>query len=161
VSGPTGPRAGHLDRFLASWERHESCYLDRLEQVARPGACWRERFRAATVETLRLAEEERVAARVLVVEPFRFGEVGRRRQQSLSRRLAVSLDTARAELPPDAPASPLAGEWLMAVFFHRVHRRLSTGAGPDLRSQLPELLFLGVAAYFGPEVALAELNRPA
>lgn len=144
--------------FTATWDRLEADYFARLEAAYRRSEGWRERFRAGALETMRLAEEHPQAARFLAVEALAFGELGRRRQRALGVRLATLLDTAREELDDPAAVPEVTAQWILSIFFHRLHGRLSTAAGPDLLSQLPELMFLAVSAYFGTEAGLAELD---
>ena len=143
--------------FLAAWEQAEARYLAWLESLcARPGS-WRERFRAAAADTMRLVEERPEAARVLVVEPIAFGELGHRQQRQLANRLAKLLDTAREELGESDAVPAATAHWILGIFYFRIHRRLS-GYGPDLPSQLPELTFLAISCYFGVDAGLAELD---
>jgi len=144
-------------RFGAAWERLETSYFERVAAIADPLGGWRDRFRAAATETARLVEAHPVEARFLAVDALAAGELGRERQHAFASRLAALLDSAREELPdPDAvPAATSA--WIAAMFFDRVYRRCATPDGPDLPSQLPELMFLAVSAYFGTEAGLQEL----
>src|SRR5215218_1014517 len=51
---------------------------------------------------------------------------------------------------PDPDLVPAAtSAWIIATFFARISGRCTKPHGPDLLSQLPELLFLAVSAYFG------------
>jgi AcrR family transcriptional regulator len=148
------------DEFLARWDRLEAAYLGRMEAVTAPCEEWRERFRAAAKETARLVEEHPAEARFLAVDTLAAGELGRRRQGVLAARLAEMLDSARDELPdPDRIPEATAG-WIVAIFFDRVYRRCAGFGIPDLPSQLPELMFLAISAYFGTEAGLEELVQP-
>jgi hypothetical protein len=152
-----GYREHDARRFIAAWERLETAYLDRLSEVCAAASEWRECFRAAAMETARLVEEYRPQTRFLVVDAMSAGPLGRERQRALSRRLGQKLDAARAELlHPEAIPSSTA-PWVVAMFFDRIYRRCTIEDAPDLSSQLPELLFLAISAYFGTEAGLREL----
>jgi len=144
-------------RFDAAWDRLETSYFERIAAVIGPLTGWRDRFRAAAIETARLVEAHIAEARFLAVDALAAGEVGRQRQRMFASRIAALLDSARDELsdPDGVPAATSA--WIAAMFFDRVYRRCSTPEGPDLPSQLPELMFLAVSAYFGTEAGLQEL----
>lgn len=143
--------------FARRWERLEAAYFARIEATIEPFSGWRDRFRAGATETARLVEAHPAEARFFAVEALAAGEAGRRYRQRLASRLAAALDTARAELPePDLVPEATSG-WIVAIFFARVHRRCTRPGGPDLPSQLPELMFLAVSAYFGTEAGLQEL----
>lgn len=147
-------------RFIAAWERLESAYFDRISEVCTVASEWRECFRAAAGETAHLVEEYRPQTRFLVVDALRAGSLGHERQRALSRRLSQKLDAARAELlhPESIPSST--APWVVGMFFDRIYRRCTIEDAADLPSQLPELLFLGISAYFGTEAGLRELLPP-
>jgi hypothetical protein len=154
-----GYRDEDAERFVCAWERVEGAYFASIATVIVPSDGWRDRFRAAAMETARLVESHRAEARFLVVDAMAAGELGRERQQALAERLALWLDSAREELDEPSSVPPVTGGWIVAVFFDRVYRRCVFDATPDLPSQLPELMFLAVSAYFGTEAGLHELTR--
>jgi hypothetical protein len=157
-----GYRDEDLQRFLAAWDHVEGAFLERLAEACAGSAEWRECFRAGAAEIARLVEEHRPQARFIVVDALGAGELGRRRQRALGALLAEKLDRARAELDDPERVPQATGPWIVALFFDRAYRRCSGGGtGPDLPSQLPELTFLAVSAYFGTEAGLAELFPPA
>lgn len=147
-------------RFLALWDRLEAEFLDRVMAAAAPFDEWRGRFRAAATETARLVEEFPEEARFLAVDTMATGELGRERQRALGSRLAELLDSARAELPEPDRVPDVTASWILAMFFDRIYRRCAASGGPDLPSQIPELLFLAVSAYFGTKKGLEELIPP-
>lgn len=147
-------------RFLAAWDRLEAEYLECLETTVAPFADWRDRFRAAATETVRLVEEHPDEAHFLVVDAMAAGELGRGRQHALGGRLREMVDTARAELPEPDRVPGVAATWIVAMFFDRIYRHCVASDSLDLSSQLPELMFLTVSTYFGTESGLEELIRP-
>lgn len=148
---------GEDEHFLATWRRIETSYLARMSAVTALHEEWRDRFRAAATETARLVEAHPAEARFVAVDSLAAGELGRECQAALGARLAALLDSARLELEdPDAVPAATA-PWVVGIFFDRVYRRCATGAGRDLPSQLPELMFLAISAYFGTEAGLEEL----
>ncbi|HKF82212.1 MAG TPA: hypothetical protein VKB23_04545 [Solirubrobacterales bacterium] len=144
-------------RFRAAWERLETTYFDRIAAITEPLTGWRDRFRAAAIETARLVEAHPAEARFLAVDALATGELGRELQGAFASRIAALLDTARDELPDPDRVPKVTSAWIAAMFFDRVYRRCATPDGPDLPSQLPELMFLAVSAYFGTEAGLREL----
>jgi hypothetical protein len=155
-----GYREEDAPHFIAAWERLETAYFDRLSEVCATASEWRECFRAAAEETARLVEEYRPQTHFLVVDALRADALGQEHQRAFSRRLGQKVDAARAELlhPETVPSST--APWVVAMFFDRIYRRCTVEDGPDLPSQLPELLFLGISAYFGTETGLRELLPP-
>jgi hypothetical protein len=147
----------HDEGFATRWQRLEAAYFARVETAIEPFSGWRDRFRAAATETARLVEAHPDDASFLAVESLAAGEVGRRCRNRLASRVAAALDTARAELSEPELVPEATSGWIVAIFFARVHRRCTRPDGPDLPSQLPELMFLAVSAYFGTEAGLEEL----
>lgn len=153
-----GFRPEDADRFLALWQRLEAAYMERLCVATAPHRSWRARFRAAAVETAELVEDHPSEARFLAVDALTAGELGRTCRATFGRRIAELLDSAREELDDPLLVPDATPQWILGIFFDRIYRR-ATGAGPDLPSQVPELLFLAVSAYFGTEAGLEELAR--
>lgn len=156
-----GYRDEDAPRFRVEWERLEEAYFAHMFAVVAPFDEWRERFRAAATETARLIEAHRPEARFLIVDALAAGELGRECQSRLATRIAEQIDLARAELAFPDSVPEATGGWIVAIFFDRVYRRCTVEDGPDLPSQLPELMFLAISAYFGTEAGLAELLPPA
>jgi hypothetical protein len=155
-----GFRPGDAPRFLALWDRLEAAYLERLAAVSAPFSEWRDRLRAAANETARLVEAHPAEARFLAVDSLAGGELGQERQRRLGARLVALLDAARTELADPGSIPEATGPWIVAIFFDRVWRRCTSPDGPDLPSQMPELMFLAISAYFGTEAGFEELVPP-
>lgn len=147
-----------LAAFEAAWDWLEGAYRERLAAAYEGIPDLRRCLRAAAMETANLVEERPSEARFLVVETLAVGEPGRRRQQAFGAGIAKLLDVAYAQLddPPSIP--PATSAWVTGMFFDRVYRCLSTERGADLAAQIPELMFLAVSSYFGPEEGLEELG---
>lgn len=155
AEGIYGDRLGY---FYAGWDLLEELYVGRVVAAYQPFDDWRDRLRAAVKETAGLLEAYPKQAHFLAVDALSVGRKGRERQQELATRLAAFLDEAREELedPGSAPAST--SDWVVGIFYDRIYRYLSSGREKVFWSDLPELMFLAVSSYFGPEVGLAELD---
>jgi AcrR family transcriptional regulator len=146
--------------FALAWDELEGAYLARIAAVYEVEEDWRDKFRAGAMETARLVDAYPHPARFLAVAALSAGELGRARQRAFGSRIAALLDTAREQIPdPDAAPPEITSRWIVSIFFDRIYRRLTAPAGPDLVSQLPELMFLAISSYFGTEAGLAELDR--
>jgi hypothetical protein len=155
-----GFREADAPRFISAWERLEVAYFERVAAVAAPYREWRDRFRAGATETAALVEAFPAEARFLAVDALAAGRLGRECQQRLASRLAELLDSAREELPDPDAVPESTSPWIVAIFFDRLYRRCTIEGEPDLPSQLPELMFLAISAYFGTEAGLEELIPP-
>jgi hypothetical protein len=149
------------DSFIARWERLEAAYLERIAAAVAPHPTWRERFRAGAALTVELVERYPQDACFLAVDSLSAGVTGRRCRRHLATHLAALLDSVRTELPEPDLVPAATSSWIVAIFFARVYRRCTSPEGPDLPSQLPELMFLAISAYFGTEAGLQELLRGA
>jgi AcrR family transcriptional regulator len=147
-----------LAYFNAGWGLLEAEFVRRLRLAYRPQHGWRDQLRAAIAEAARLFEHYPAQAHFLAVDALSVGEQGRARQQDLAARLAVFLDEARAESEHGGSAPTATSGWVMGIFFDRIYRYSSSGRESQLTADLPELMFLAVSAYFGPEAGLAELR---
>jgi AcrR family transcriptional regulator len=147
-----------LECFVACWDVLERGYVRRLQRAYEPYVDWRERLRAAALETARLLGAYPKQAHFLAVDALSVGEAGRVRQQALAARLAVFLDEAREDLSDPGSAPAATSGWVIGLFFDRIYRYVSTGREDQFHRDLGELMFLAVSSYFGPEEGLAELR---
>jgi AcrR family transcriptional regulator len=145
--------------FAAAWEELEGAYLERAASAYELEEDWRDKFRAGALETVRLAEAHPRPARFLAVAALSAGELGRAHQRALGSRIAALIDTAREQIPDSDAIPAITSRWIVSIFFDRIYRRFASPGGPDLVSQLPELMFLAISSYFGTEAGLAELDR--
>jgi len=151
----------HPDRlayFNAGWDLLEDLYVERIVAAYSPFENWRDRLRAAARETASLLEAYPKQAHFMAVDSLSVGKPGRDRQQDLAARLAAFLNEARKDLEDPGSAPPTTSSWVVGLFFDRAYRYLSTGREGLFVSDLPELMFLAVSSYFGPEEGLAELE---
>lgn len=152
-----GYRDPDVGLFEAAWDQLEAEYLNRIETAASSFEGWRDRFRAAAAETLRLVEEHPLEARFLAVDSITAGDFGRSRQRRLSAHLASLIDAAREEIPEPDQVPAVTAQWILAIFFDCIYRHLAGDAGGRLEDQLPELMFLAISPYFGTEAGRREL----
>jgi AcrR family transcriptional regulator len=148
-----------LTYFSAGWDLLERFYVERMMEAYRPFEGWRNRLRAAARETARLMQEFPKQAHFMVVDALSVGKPGRDRQQELAARLAMLLDEARKDLDDPGSAPATTSGWVVGLFFDRMYRYVSTGREDLFARDLPELMFLAVSSYFGPEEGLDELHH--
>lgn len=152
-----GRHFGDLDQcFLSAWDRLEAIYLTRIALAYEGIEDWRERLRAGLGETLRLIEDHPGPARFLILTTLAAGEAQRARQRQLAANLLERLEEATAGLGLAGPEN--GPRYVLAMVFDRIYRHLSSDSGGSLSAQLPELMFLAVSAYLGPEAGLEELG---
>jgi hypothetical protein len=148
-----------ISYFHAGWDLLEAELVRRLRAAYRPVSGWRNQLRAAAAEIAELLARFPAEAHFLAVDALSVGDQGRERQQRLAARLAVYLDQARAESGNSGAAPAATSAWVIGLFFDRIYRCSAGGREGSFAAELPELMFLAVSAYFGPEVGLAELEQ--
>lgn len=156
--------------FYDSFKGKTDCYLQAhdagVEQVealmitaAEGEPSWEGKVRAGLAALLAFLEAEPNVGRALIVEVHRAGPAARERRVTAMRRAAGFLDLARREDGAWA-APPVAGEAVAAGIHSVLHSRLAARDG-GFRVLLPELMYVAILPYFGPERAARELRGAA
>jgi len=165
-------RAGiYRQAFYDDFESKEDCYLQALdagsawvelamrEAAAEGESGWRGQLRGALTGLLRFFDEQPEVGRALLVEVHAAGPraVGKR-TEAMGRAVAM-VDLAREESEGLAPA--IAAEAVVAGILAVLHTRLAAHQPANFGRLLPELMYLAVLPYFGPDVAAAEMRAEA
>jgi AcrR family transcriptional regulator len=153
--------------FYDSFEDKEDCYLQALdagsawiELAMRDGALgettWRGQLRGALCGLLSFLEEQPAVGRALLVEVHAAGPSAVEKRTEAMERAAAMMDGAREESLGMAPE--IAAEAVVAGILAVLHTRLSADQTGSLMQLLPELMYLAVLPYFGPDEAAAEMR---
>lgn len=153
--------------FYDSFDDKEDCYLQAIdagsawvELAMREGAAgrttWRGQLRAALTRLLRLLDEEPEVGRALLVEVHAAGPRAVGKRAEALERAAAMMDLAREEV--DSPAPAISAEAVVAGILAVLHARLANHQTEGFARLLPELMYLAVLPYFGPEAAAAEMR---
>jgi AcrR family transcriptional regulator len=161
-------RAGiYRQAFYDSFSDKEDCYLTALDtgvewvesemRAAAAGADgWRGKMRGALAGLLRFLDDEPDVGRALLVEVHAAGPRAVEKRTAALKRAAALVDEGRSEGREDAPA--ISAEAVVAGILAVLHGRLATGQSDDFVALLPELMYVVVLPYLGPEEAAAELR---
>lgn len=165
-------RAGlYRQAFYDDFADKADCYLqahddgtERVEGLVRAAAKsergWPGQLRAGLQALLDFLEAEPDVGRALIVEVHPAGPAARERRTAAMRRAAGYLDQARLEQgAKDAPA--IASEAVVAGIVAVLHSRLASRQDDGFRELLPELMYVAVLPYLGPEAAAGELRAVA
>jgi AcrR family transcriptional regulator len=156
--------------FYDNFEDKADCYLQahdagvaRVEEPVRAATRgerdWQAQLRAGLLALLEFLDREPDVGRALIVEVHAAGPAAREKRSAAMRRAATYLDRARLEEGSnEAPA--IASEAVAAGILGVLHSRLASRRDGNFRPLLPELMYVAVLPYFGPEAAAAEM-RPA
>ncbi len=153
--------------FYDSFEDKEDCYLQALDSgaawvelamrdAAESEETWRGQLRGALAGLLEFLDEQPDVGRALLVEVHAAGRRAVEKRTEAMERAAYLMDLAREESEDVAPA--ISAEAVVAGILAVLHARLSSGELVGFGRLLPELMYLAVLPYFGPDAAGAELR---
>jgi AcrR family transcriptional regulator len=118
---------------------------------------WPTQLRAALEALLDFLDAEPDAGRALIVEVHPAGAQALEKRAAAMRLAAAHLDRARLqEGSKGAPA--IASEAVAAGILAVLHSRLASRDESGFRPLLPELMYVAVLPYFGPEAAARQLQ---
>lgn len=153
--------------FYDSFEDKEDCYLQAIDagsawielamrETAMGETTWRGQLRGALSGLLAFLEEQPAVARAVLVEVHAAGPRAVEKRTEAMERAVVMMDRAREESTGMAPE--IAAEAVVAGILAVLHTRLSGDQTSDFMRLLPELMYLAVLPYFGPDAAAAEMR---
>lgn len=153
--------------FYDSFEGKEDCYLQAIDagsawvelamrEAAMGATTWRGQLRGALAGLLGFLEEQPALGRALLVEVHAAGPGAVQKRTEAMERAAAMMDRAREEGTGMAPE--ISAEAVVAGILAVLHTRLSTEQTINFMQLLPELMYLAVLPYFGPDVAAAEMR---
>jgi AcrR family transcriptional regulator len=156
--------------FYDSFDDKEDCYLQALDagsawielamREATVGqATWRDQLRGALTGLLRFLDSEPEVGRALLVEVHAAGPLAVGKRSEAMERAATMMDNAREESEALAPA--ISAEAVVAGILAVLHSRLAAEQTDGFARLLPELMYLAVLPYFGPEAAATEMRADA
>lgn len=153
--------------FYDSFTDKEDCYLQAIEagsawlelamrEAAIGEGTWREQLRSALSGLLGFLDDQPMVGRALLVEVHAAGPRAVERRAEAMKRAAALIDLAREEGGEAAPA--ISAEAIVAGILAVLHVRLAAESGTDFSRLLPELMYLAVLPFFGPDAAAAEMQ---
>jgi AcrR family transcriptional regulator len=156
--------------FYDNFSSKEDCYLqaydagvERIEAEIRAAAAgesiWRGQLRAGLGALLKFLDDAPDIGRALVVEVHPAGAEALAKRTAAMSRARGFLDLGRAEAEMNGSGPPrLAAEAVTSGIHMVVHSRLAAGERDGFRELLPELMYVAVLPYFGPEAAKREMS---
>lgn len=156
--------------FYDNFSSKEDCYLlaydagvRRVETGVRAAAAgedsWRGQLRAGLGALLDFLDGEPDVGRALVVEVHPAGPPALAKRTAAMERARDFLDQGRIEAGMNGSEPPRLTPEAIASGIHMViHSRLAAGDRDGFRELLPELMYVAVLPYFGPEAAKLEMT---
>jgi AcrR family transcriptional regulator len=153
--------------FYDSFRDKEDCYLQALDagsawvelamrDAAAGQTAWRGRLRGALTGLLRFLDEQPAVGRALLVEVHAAGPKAVAKRTEAMARATLMMDLAREESDDGAPA--ISAEAVVAGILAVLHSRLASDQNSGYLELLPELMYLAVLPFFGPDAATAEMR---
>lgn len=155
--------------FYDTFDDKEDCYLQAIEAgfawielsmreaaAATGQLSWRDQLRGALSGLLDFLDEKPTVGRALLVEVHAAGPRAVERRTEALERAAAMMNLAREESEGSAPE--ISAEAVVAGMLAVLHTRLSNERPPNFSRLLPELMYLAVLPFFGPDAAAAEMQ---
>jgi AcrR family transcriptional regulator len=153
--------------FYDSFTDKEDCYLQAIEagcawvelamrEAAEGEETWRGQLRGALFGLLDFLDENPAVGKALLVEVYAAGPRAVEKRAEMMERAVALVDLAREESEGIAPA--ISAEAVVAGILAVLHTRLSASQASGFVELLPELMYLAVLPYFGPDAAAVELR---
>jgi AcrR family transcriptional regulator len=145
------------DCFLAAYRAAVNGLVERVGEAQSGCEGSVERLRVAVKELLHFLEAEPAFAHMCIVEVLAAGPRALELRDETMRRLAPIVDVLNEEpgALPDIPA--VTGEALVGAIYELLYARMMRRELDDLGSLLPQVMYLCVSVYLGPERAREEL----
>jgi AcrR family transcriptional regulator len=153
--------------FYDSFMGKEDCYLQAIEagcawielamrDAAEGEETWRGALRGALSGLLGFLDGNPAVGKALLVEVYAAGPRAVAKRTEVMERAVAMVDLAREEGDDIAPA--ISAEAVVAGILAVLHSRLSASHTSGFAELLPELMYLAVLPYFGPDAAAFELR---
>jgi AcrR family transcriptional regulator/DNA-binding MarR family transcriptional regulator len=169
--------------FYEIFEDREDCFLAAFDEALRhaeavvvpaygTGGAWRTRIRAGLTALLGFLQDDRAAARLLVVESLAAGPRALQCRRQVFGSLVSVLELGRTESKASLDPPALAAEAIVGGLLSVIHARLVASnpehrdrvrgapAGGSLLELLGPLMGMIVLPYLGPVAARKEIERP-
>jgi AcrR family transcriptional regulator len=141
------------------WEEMSDAFILGLKRVSDPPGPWLERIRAAAEYTLAYFEADAARSTFFILSTLTAGgEVAQARRDLVVGSAIDLVDEGRNE--PDAPAflSRATAEGVAGALYEAIVKAVGKGDPTVGRRLLPELMYITVLPYLGPEVAERQMH---
>lgn len=144
------------DCFSQVWEGFNTDFLQRTRAAYAAAGGWREGLRAAAWDYCRWLQEDELRARLFMTEPVFAGETV---QASRDAVMAEFVDLLQLGCGGGADVRSAHAEAVLGSIWVRVAALVRTGRFDKLPAGVPQMMYLVVLPYLGPDAAQEELRR--
>ena len=152
--------SGLEDCYCAYLETQTAILLTRSAAVFEGDESWRDQLRGVAFTLLDFLQEDRVRARVMMVETLSAGDRARLVRDQGMQALTLFIDAGRGELDDPESLSSTTATAICGAIFSQILFEIERDNYENLGLLLPKLMYSAVLPYLGPEVAAEELERP-
>jgi AcrR family transcriptional regulator len=147
------------DCFDRVWEEMTAEYTAGLNAAFEGDGPWRDRIRAAAYFTLRYFSEDATRATFFIVRAQAGGEIAQARRDRMIARGIEMVDEARSELPDPDSVPRSEAEAVLGAIYEASLGAVRSGKLEQAAEWVPQLMYIAVLPYHGPEAAQEELRR--
>jgi AcrR family transcriptional regulator len=141
--------------FLAAYDVVSEGLVRSVSDAFNARGPWRDRVHDGLAEFLRVLAAEPDFARMCIVEVLAAGPAALQRRDSVMRTFTVFFDAGRAQAPPDRLLPKLISESVVGAIYELIYARVLRNRTHELPDLLPDLMYIALVPYLGPEAAEA------
>jgi AcrR family transcriptional regulator len=145
------------DCFVATYEQALGRLLTVTLEAFEAQDAWVDRLRAALTALLNALAHDPHTARICFVEVMAAGPKAVAHRNEAMRAFTYIYDAGRKETDRDLP--PFTGLSMIGGLSEILYREIVAGATAELPQLVPELMYMTVLPYHGPDTAAQELQR--
>lgn len=149
------------DCYVSIYEENTEAFEGEVDAAFRSGDCWRDGLRAAAYAAARHIRDHPREVAFGAIRMFSVGERAQISRERLLHRMVDLVDRGRQELDDPASMSRGVAESVVGSIYTQLitdlHHGRGTGAAEDF---VPDLMYVAVRPYLGPEAAAEELTIP-
>jgi AcrR family transcriptional regulator len=143
--------------FIAAYEQGVSRLLTVTMEAFEAQDAWADRLRAGLTALLNALAYDPAVARLCFVEALAAGPRAVEHRNEAMRGFTHIFDAGRLEADTDLPA--FTGLSMVGGLSEILYREIVAGATTELPQLVPELMYMTVLPFLGPEAAARELER--
>jgi len=147
------------DCFLQTYVGFRDDLMGRIARTVEREPTWRERIRAVAYTMVEYMEVDELRTHFIVIEVRRAGERALLAMEEAFEEMFDLLDAGRGERDGGGPSRAIA-EAVGGTIFLRMNAAFEEGSLEDVRAKIPEMMYMAVLPYLGPEAAEEELRAP-
>jgi AcrR family transcriptional regulator len=142
--------------FLAAYDVVVEGLVRGVSDAYNSQVLWRDKVRAGLAEFLRFLAAEPDFARMCIVEVLAAGPSALERRDGAMRVFTVFFEAGRQEAPPGARLPELVSESVVGAIYEILYTRIRASRTEELPDLLPDLMYIALVPYLGPEEAMRD-----